>query len=156
MSAAPDEPTANFERTKMVGALIRGSRKDSGLSREDVTKLTGVSVHALYLIENGERKDPETGEMSPYRTSTATLVKLARALNITTMQLEAVKRPDAAVALLTEHLKVDGLDETTKRQLIVGLRKLSDALPNFAQLMEWVGAATGSWTPPGKRPDGDA
>lgn len=151
MSAA-DEPTVNLSRTKIVGALVRSARKASDLARPDVTKLTGLSVSALRHIENGERKHPESGDMCPYETSTATLVKLARALKITPPELEAVRRPDAAVELLTAHLKTGALNEAEKRQFIALARKLSEAMP-FAHLIEYMGIATGQLPP---RRDTDA
>lgn len=151
MSAAADDPTANFQRTKIVGALIRSARKALGLKQEQLTALTGLGMTAIYHIESGERRNPE-GEMGPYTTSAATLVKLARALNLTAAQLESVGRSDAAVMLLTEHLQPPGLDEAERLQLITLLRKLSTKLP-FAQTIEFVGMATGQLNPPERRAD---
>lgn len=162
MSAGADEPTANFQRTEIVsaliretqtaeavGALIRDARKALKLKQERVTELTGIGMTAIYHIESGTRKGSD-GKTAPYTTGAATLVKLARALNITAAQLEDVGRSDAAVMLLTEHLNAGGLDESERRQLIALLRKLSATL-TYAETIEWMGIATGQLTP--KRTD---
>jgi len=156
-SAAPDEPTANFLRTKIVGDLIRKTRDELGLSRPDVTKLTGLSDSVLYLIETGERQSrAASGAVIPYAAKAATLVKLARALGITPTQFENAGRPDVAVELLTAHLAAGKLDDVTTRQLVAGLRKLRDSVPGFAALVEWVGIATGQLPPPTPRQDDDS
>lgn len=142
MSGVADEPTTNFSRTKLVGALIRQARTKAGLKRPAVTALTGIGVTAQHYIESGERKHAD-GVTRPYGCSTKTLVKLARALNITPTELENVGRSDAAVELLTAHLANGHLDDKAARQLVASLRKLRASLPSFGQLVEWVGTATG-------------
>jgi transcriptional regulator with XRE-family HTH domain len=150
-SRASASKAPGLKQTRKLGALIRVAREAVPLTREEVRDEIGLSVTAQYWAEAGERV--HKGKVKPHRLHATTLVKLAGLLGLTPLQLADCGRADAA-ALLRAPMLPGNLTEAQKTSIAGAVLTLRNALPGFADMVDWVGTATGDLPAPDKAADG--
>lgn len=91
-------PYIQDDLQRAIGSKVRQHRKALGLNLNDLSRLSGIAVPALSLIETGHRD-----------VKLSTLVRLANALRISMVDL-VVTDQDAGTAPVDDHSKATGYD----------------------------------------------